>query len=376
MKSFIMGLNSYLILSVYSIGLLLSCTCIERKISVKGNLAVYDIETTVDSMVAKYFLENYLAGKKTDTLLDDKIAQLINTYKNALPTQNDLAQISAEYSVDFAALFWAWQVLQQKENKLVQKKFLAAMDEIEANEGENWQYDHLVILVPGLDYEEHGHATGADLGQARKILSKIGMPTLFVRIPAIGPVEKNASMIADVIKKTRFRKVIIAGPSSAGPAIHYALSQGLPLAQAKKVLAWLNLGGIVKGSPLVDWADSGFTCPLWRLVLWNKGWEYAAFASLSQEIREPQFKKMQLPNHIKVFNYIGLSLSGDISRFSEDKYCILKSAGPNDGLAYLPDMLIPRSYTIIAPTSDHFFAEDPEIDLKTLALLKTIMNFI
>ena len=48
--------------------------------------------------------------------------------------------------------------------------------------------------------------------------------------------------------------------------------------------------------------------------------------------------------------------------------------GPNDGLSLLPDLIVPNTQTILAPESDHFFAEDPEIDMKTVAFLKTILE--
>ena len=59
--------------------------------------------------------------------------------------------------------------------------------------------------------------------------------------------------------------------------------------------------------------------------------------------------------------------------------CSLHSApapGPNDGLTLLPDIVAPNNLSILSPTTDHFFAEDPEIDRKTLALLVTIVERI
>ncbi len=53
---------------------------------------------------------------------------------------------------------------------------------------------------------------------------------------------------------------------------------------------------------------------------------------------------------------------------------MMRDDGPNDGLTLLPDVIAPNSLSILAPKSDHFFAEDPEIDSKTLALLVTVME--
>lgn len=71
-----------------------------------------------------------------------------------------------------------------------------------------------------------------------------------------------------------------------------------------------------------------------------------------------------------------MSLSGDISTFGWDKYLLMRSDGPNDGLSLLPDLLFPEGQTIVSPKSDHFFAEDPLIEDKTVALVLTALENI
>jgi len=77
-----------------------------------------------------------------------------------------------------------------------------------------------------------------------------------------------------------------------------------------------------------------------------------------------------------VINYLGLSLSGKISKYSKDTYPLLSSEGPNDGLTLLSDVIVPNSLTIIAIGSDHFFAEDPRINDKTVALTKVVISYL
>ena len=78
-------------------------------------------------------------------------------------------------------------------------------------------------------------------------------------------------------------------------------------------------------------------------------------------------------NHL---TYLGLSLSGQLSKYSKDKYPLLASEGPNDGLTLLTDIIAPNSLTIVAFGSDHFFAEDPRINEKTVALLKVVVAYL
>ncbi|AFM14085.1 hypothetical protein Turpa_3448 [Turneriella parva DSM 21527] len=42
----------------------------------------------------------------------------------------------------------------------------------------------------------------------------------------------------------------------------------------------------------------------------------------------------------------------------------------------LPGIIGPNSLSILSPKTDHFFAQDPEIDKNTLALVVTILERI
>ncbi len=79
---------------------------------------------------------------------------------------------------------------------------------------------------------------------------------------------------------------------------------------------------------------------------------------------------------ILVINYIGLPLSGAVSQYAADYYSKLAAKGPNDGLSFLPDMVAPDSLTIIAPGMDHFLAEDPMINDKTIAMMKVVIAYL
>ena len=138
----------------------------------------------------------------------------------------------------------------------------------------------------------------------------------------------------------------------------------------------MNLGGILQGSPLIEYLQEWPQSWILQIVLWYKGWDNESLLSMSAEQSRKRFQRLTLPKHILVFNYLGLSLSGELSRFSQDKYPILRSEGPNDGLTLLTDIIVPGSITIVAPKSDHFFNEDPEINIKTIALAQTIIQYL
>ena len=192
-----------------------------------------------------------------------------------------------------------------------------------------------------------------------------------------GSVDANAMAIRHAIDDVRHagKRIIVVGASSAGPAIHLALheisQQGRPAPAA-----WINLGGILQGSSLVEHMQQPPRSWLFNTILWVKGWKKSAVESMGTTQSRPRFAGLRLPSDLLVINYVGLSLSGSLSKFSRDKYPILKREGPNDGLTPLADIIAPGSLTLIAPGSDHFFAEDPRIDEKTVALARAVIALL
>ncbi|ETW93780.1 MAG: hypothetical protein ETSY2_50835 [Candidatus Entotheonella gemina] len=352
-----------------------SCASVP-KIPVQGQLHGYPIETTVDDERAKYYLENYLAGKREHPTFHQHLDALHHQLGERLPTRQELKEIAKQMSVDVAALIFGHQLLKQPGNPALQRQFLDHLNKIHAGKAQFPKSDVLILIVPGFDYVQNGHLTGADFARPRHLLNQAGYETYFIPLDPLGSVEANAEVITDAILNHPHRNLVIVGASSAGPAIHLSLGKLLRPSDLDQMKAWLNLGGILQGTPVVDHFSSGLKRLVFSLIVWAKDWNMRSFESMSTAISRRRFATLRVPEHIAIFNYLGLSLSGDISNFARDKYLLMRKKGPNDGLSLLPDLVAPNSQSILAPRSDHFFAEDPEIDDKTLALLLTIITRI
>ena len=74
----------------------------------------------------------------------------------------------------------------------------------------------------------------------------------------------------------------------------------------------------------------------------------------------------------RVVDYVGIPLSGQVGQYARSNYPVLSRWGPNDGLTLLGDALVPGSLTIVAFGRDHFVAEDPQIDAKSVALMRVM----
>ncbi len=213
------------------------------KYPVDAQLLDESIETTVDSRAAQYYLNHYLQGERIDQSLDQSIQQTYREYPAALPSRNDLREISEQYSNDFAALFLADRLWQDQSNRQVQQAFhrYLAMPEQELFTPPPGVEQYLVLLVPGWNYVNNGHITGSDFAAPRRLIDKLGIENELILVPPNGSVMQSAEVIAQAILRhgKGDKKLVIVGASAAGPAIHYTLGKLLSHEQTRSLQAWV-----------------------------------------------------------------------------------------------------------------------------------------
>lgn len=372
-------------LSVIAAGVLgavvTACGASISAIPAAGEVAGHRIRTTVDSDAARYYLDHFLAGRRENAAVDALIEQAEHSVPPGLPTRDILKQVAQAVSVDYAALVFARRVLEDPSNQRAQALYGDALARVESDASGGhgasppWS-EYVVLLVPGWVYRSDP-GTGADLAKPRAVLTRLGVPNRLVEIPETGTVEQNAAVIAEAIRReqTVGKPIILVSASSGGSAVAQALGEVLTSDDARGVRAWLNVGGILYGSPL---ADDALRWPKrWaaRLFFAFNGWDVAAVESMTARASRARMSRLTLPAHVCIVNYIGIPLSGDISRRARDGYRALRREGPNDGLALLPDLLAPDSVTVADLGLDHFF-QDPRVEAKIQALTETVMTLI
>lgn len=351
-----------------------ACFVLPAAIPARGRFHGFELDTTVDSESARYYVESYAQGRIDDPRLHEAIDTLKRDFGARIPNHVDLRLLARTHSVDFAALFFADQLLSLERNAAINRRLETSLERTRQGEVAVANPDGIVIvLVPGYDYKENGPLTGADLQDQIVVLEELGFRVEFVNVDPIGTVRESAAMISDRLEQLAGTPTLVAGPSSAGPAIQTALSR---LGPGSGVRAWLNLGGTLQGVPLLDWFEHFPQRLVFNAVVWAQSWRHDSFDSLTNRVLRERFAQLSIPEDILVFNYISMSLSGDISQFGWKTYLLMRPDGPNDGLSLLPDLLLPEGQTIVSPKGDHFFAEDPLIQQKTVALVLTILDSI
>lgn len=348
---------------------------------VHATLAGIEVDTYVDSEIASQLI-NANGQRFLDAVTRDLDKKLSCDSIDALPDTRSLLAITRDYSTDTATalliqclssiprirqsqqLFLSELALQRRGDH-GQAAFLAAKTD-----------EYTVLFVPGWGYQSNAQETGSDLATPRGIIAGLGFENHLVALEDTGSVESNARILVAALDRhlSAGKKIILVSASSGGPTVALALSDPT-IANNLQLVGWLNICGVLRGSPVIDAFLSWPNSLLLRAMAFYEGWNYTDLLSLSRGRSKPRYDGFVPPAQLTIVNYIGIPFSGQVSELGRGLYDMLKAQGPNDGLTLIPDALAP-GYTIMAVGMDHFVNNDPEIDIKTAALLPALLKLI
>jgi hypothetical protein len=363
--------SSRLIALLFTLVMLSACVA---GLPVRGKVGMQTIETRVDSEAARYYLEHYLPGNRMDTELDDRIDRVYQNANGALPDRGELKRLSDEFSVDFAALYLVDQITHMSDNRRFRIAFDQAYnftrkalprDRVKLSRAADYE----VLVVPIYLYKRL-IGSGADLAAPRAALEKVGLNCHFVETQDDGAVEANADLVADAIRARMQsgRRLIVISASKSGPEVGLALTRLQP-AETRHVAAWINVAGVLQGSPLAD--EHRFR----ELEFLVGEVDVAGEDSLTTLRGRRRFDSFRIPEHVLVVNYLGIPVTGSISFWGRRGFYSLREHGPNDGISLLADMIIPSGVTLADLENDHFMRGRP-LDITTVALALTAIRWL
>ncbi len=342
---------------------------------VRGMIAGQSLESRVDSEAARYYVANYLAGKRTDPALDARIDRVYQKMNGHLPGREELKEVSDEFSPDFAALLFADEIARVPKNRRFRSLFDAAYDVTRESFGTgrfevpSTAVNYELLFVPTYLYNRFTF-TGADLAGPRKALAEAGFPCYFVKTIDDGPIESNAEIIMAAIRARvqSGRRLIIISASKSGPEVALALTK-LGASGTAHVAAWVNNVGAIQGTPLID--DKLIP----EIEFFVGKVDKAGVESLSVARSRQRFESFMIPEHVLVINYFGIPVSGTVSFRARRGFYPMQKYGPNDGMVLLADMVFPGGITVTEIGSDHFMG-DRDRDIVAVALTTTVIRWL
>lgn len=342
------------------------------RVAAAGKIGGDTIASEVDSEIARYFMEDYLPGKRTNPRFDAGIDSILQEAARRPFTNASLKAIAERTSADFAAMLFAH--LQTQWNLEVKKAFLREYEHVK----QGWvdlqiaSGQYKIVLVPGLFYRSKPETKG-DLREVKATLEAKGFEVVTIPILDAGTVEQNAGIIADFIKNepSAGKKIILVSTSKGGPETAFALGHLIGGADTEKIDMWFSVGGALRGSFLADRWMRWPSRWLVAVVGLFQGFSTGMVASLSVEESTLRMKRIRIPAHIRVVHFVGVPLSGTVTDEVRGGYEALHPYGPNDGITLLQDEIIEGSTVITGLGLDHWY-RDPDLRRKILALVAAV----
>lgn len=352
------------------------------RIPVRGYVAEKAISTTVDSVLAKYYLESQSTGQATNSIWDRRIADIEQRFKSHPLDWLELEKVSGETSPDFATLFFIRQTLSDTTNERFQTNYAQEIKRVKScTRLSGWPgivrnelKQYKLLFVPGFHYVSD-KTSGADFFYERQFMRRVGLDVRLIATEEDGTIEDNAALIAAAVRaESRSRaRLILVSTSKGGPETALALGKILQPNETGSVKAWVTVGGLMRGTSLADEVTSWPESTVARIIFLFGGMQFRGVAGLTTSASQKRMNALRLPRSILIVQFVAAPLSGDIHADVRSRYLKLRRFGPNDGLTLLADELLPNGITIFEPGLDHFYQE-PDIYLRSLALINIIAD--
>jgi len=229
----------------------------------------------------------------------------------------------------------------------------------------------LVVIVPGAGYRE-APWTGADGSRVIQICRAAGLATETIPIRSIGALEDNAGIICDWLARRKEPRMTLISSSKGSADIKVALAKTSNHSCFRQVRAWLSLGGIMFGSPLVAWLQKS---PVRHFILrqWMRfhGSDPAVLATLGHGAGGVLDGPAIVPPWMRVVHLVAMPMPWDITwPLARRGFARVRPYGPNDAgglllgdLVRFPGSIFPLLHR------DHYLRTCEELPLLLQKLL-------
>ncbi|HEX2211330.1 MAG TPA: hypothetical protein VHG93_26835 [Longimicrobium sp.] len=211
-----------------------------------------------------------------------------------------------------------------------------------------------LLVAPATFWREYPQF-GADGAAVLAIARALGIDAELIRTRSTGSVSENARIIREALEREADGSVILVSLSKGGADVRVALEQGG--APSRKVRAWINVCGLVHGTPLVDDLFDG---PWWRRLavrafLARYRANFEVIRELTHAPGSPLASCATAPEGVYVVNVVACPLSEHVTGSIARRHRQLARLGPNDGSTLLADAIVEGGVVYPVWGADHYF---------------------
>ncbi|AYV54850.1 hypothetical protein EFP84_04515 [Leptospira kmetyi] len=305
-----------------------------------------------------YFLRDVCEDEFESLSLADHYLKNVDKRSIEQLDTNILLNLAKKYGVDFALSYYYQSLISDVKSEEIHSfvsKF-GKNDSAKNSQIVTTSTNIKVIHVPGMFYKNSGQDNHL-LGLAH-IITSIGLKFDYVPVDETGTIQENGEMICSYIsKEAPDLSIILVSTSKGGADVKTAIQKCGQEKYFKRVLGWFNIGGINKGTPIVNtvnqsWRKTSET----RIAFFFKQFNWSGFQSIKRDPGSPLFADIEIPESMIVINIIGLPMDRYVSLRAYEYYqSLLSSYGPNEGLALIGDSYMKGAYNFGAWRNDHYF---------------------
>jgi hypothetical protein len=189
-----------------------------------------------------------------------------------------------------------------------------------------------ILIMPGAFAAEYPH-TGADGATVIELAEKLGWVAERVPVPSLAPMAENAASLVELLRRHSARSTILVSLSKGGADVRAALERPHAATELRDVRAWINLSGIILGTPLVAWLRARpLRCFGARILLRLRRQRFAVVDELGRGPTSRLARPLVLPSGMRVIHVAGFPLERHLSgAWARRGHARLSAMGPNDG---------------------------------------------
>lgn len=227
-----------------------------------------------------------------------------------------------------------------------------------------------VAIVPGAFHRENPR-TGADGRIVREVAVQLGLRVAVAPVSSTGSLVENARLLAEWLSTMGNVRLVLVSVSKGGSDVKAALARFDAAGAFARVIGWVNLCGILDGTPMADWLlSAGWLARANRFFYRVRGRSLAFLEDLRRFPGCALDVPLKLPAHWRVAHVVGFPLRRHLyNGLARRCHARLEAFGPNDGSILLSDA--PRWPGQLCPVwgADHYLRPREDVRPLLAALL-------
>lgn len=288
----------------------------------------------------------YLAAPTDEVALTARALPHLAAMNGAIPEASFFRDLAAAEGMDVATMA-LYQAIRRHD-----ADFIAGIDALPVA-AETSDAGTTVVVVPALFYTEFPDVGGG--GElAMEIGARLGFDMRRVPTVSMGSLAANVEIVREFIAALPDRPLWFLSLSRGTGEVRLLFDRHAGDAALERVRGWINVCGIVGGTPIHDLKAATASGRLkYRAIVTFLGGKYSDFAEY--DTQHPHWQRpLRIPPAVRIVNAVALPLPSHVQTHLVGRYRSLAPYGPNDGMVASREALLPGS-TYPMWGLDHFF---------------------